>query len=159
MIEQQDSYSNFMPLRQSSTLGDNTLLMNGTECWSNVTTVWPAGRHEMEREMALAIIEQNALNEAMHQNTLCDTLPNCSYDTQHNNSSNIIQNKTSSITEDKLTDDDIIWMTALNLTYKQGECALPRNVEESSLYDTFYMAPDYTPLQDDNNKVEGNFIY
>lgn len=90
MFPQQGSYSEFMPLRQSSLLTDDTLLMNDTDVYANVTVIWPAGHRARELELERARIEFEALRNGVPYEPLSDslaapvandlaaTLPNCS---------------------------------------------------------------------------------
>lgn len=116
---QQDSYLDFMPLRQSSTLTDDTLDMNDTDVYANVTVIWPSGYNARELELERARIEFEALKDGVPYVSMCDsfdatlpinrlasTLPNISTtSTQQNNNDE--------------TNEETVWMTALDISFTE----------------------------------------
>lgn len=114
-MQQQDSYSDFMPLRQSSMLTDETLLMNDTNVYANASVVWPV--HEA-REFEL---EQAREQYPPRSNiVLEDTLPNES-------SVNDSYEKT-------------IWTTALDIPFSPEASTDANN---QSIFDVYRSVLDY----------------
>lgn len=79
----QDSYSEFMPLRQSSTLGDETLLMNGTDLYANMSTVWHEGflaRENAKQKASTADMQEETLNSTLSDSSTLQAtcIENCS---------------------------------------------------------------------------------
>lgn len=134
---QQDSYSEFMPLRQSSTLSDETLPMNDTNVYANISTVWHAGFLAIEEEKERAKNELNFLNENIHEETLNSTVGN-SFDTT----------LPSSFRETEET----VWMEALGCSFRSEE-KLAKTIDEEA----FYTALDFTLPQDETTISNFNF--
>lgn len=93
-IFRQESYSEFRPLRQSSTIGDQTLPMNGTDLYANVSTVWPDGflaRQEAKEKAsgAMTAANEGIRVESLHSslfNVSSNTTPQDSFMANHNES-------------------------------------------------------------------------
>lgn len=133
-MQQQDSYSDFMPLRQSSLLTDETLLMNGTDVYANVTVIWPAGHQARELELERARIEFESLRNGVPYVSMCDslitaTLPNSFADT--------LANDTIELNNDK-NNEDTIWLTALDISASTTE---PIN---DTMFEAFHTVLDFS---------------
>lgn len=135
----QESYFEFMPLRQSSTIGDETLPMNGTEVYANISTVWHEGFLVREQAKEKTLDAMNALNEGMRDATLNTTLSNSFNITQQNS---FMDNPAESF-----------GMKALNFSPPKNDASL--NVREESAYESFYTALDFT-LPQDNEDMTSN---
>ena len=111
-MQQQDSYADFAPTRQSSLLTDQTLPMNGTDVYADVSVVWPALHKARELQL------ERARNQyALRINSvLQDTLPN--------------EPTNSNITEC----EDTVWMTALDISFSPEDCIDDAN--NQSIYHT-----------------------
>lgn len=122
-MQQQDSYSNFTPLRQSSLLTDETLLMNGTDVYANASVVWPALHKAKELELERAARQQQL---RMSNSVLEDTIPN------------ELTAAPSVINE---TNEETIWMTALDITFSPDASTDANN---QSLFDVYRSVLEYT---------------
>ncbi len=142
-MQQQDSYSEFMPLRQSSLLTDETLLMNGTDVYANVTVIWPAGHAARELELERARIEFEALANGVPYVSMCDSLQETVGNTL---SSTLANNSTQQFNE---SNEDTIWMTALDIPYVPES----GNDPNESLY---HSVVDFTLTT--QNKVDERFV-
>lgn len=126
---QQDSYSEFMPLRQSSTLSDETLLMNDTDVYANISTVWHAGFLAMEKEMEMAQNELNMLNEKIHE----ETYDECDDKTLNSTLANTFANTPPKSLKET---DDTIWMEALGCSDRTDEDKLLNSFDDEAFYTT-----------------------
>lgn len=136
----QDSYSDFMPLRQSSLLTDETLPMNDTDVYANISTVWHAGFLAREKELERAervMAEINAFNEDLGDKTLNSTVAN-SFDSTLPNSFK--------------ENDETLWMEALGCS-SSTEDKHSHSIDD----DTFYTALDFTPPEDETFTHNINF--
>lgn len=129
-----NSYSEFAPVRQSSTLIDDTLPMNGMDIYFNISAVWPAGYHNREKEIRKST--DDASNDVVHGKTTCmttsgnnlpftlansldSTFPNALDSTLPNTLASTLSNGSSSLlTNDS---DDTLWTTALDTSFKNDE--------------------------------------
>lgn len=136
---QQDSYSEFMPLRQSSLLNDETLRMDGTDVYANVTVIWPAGHEARELELERARVEFDEIRNGVPYVSIADsllqaTLANSFASTISNNSTSTTQNSKDEI------NDETIWMTALDIPYNQES----DESNERSMFEAFHSVLDFT---------------
>lgn len=81
-LNKQDSYSQFMPLRQSSTLAEENLAKNGSDVYKNISTEWNEDFLAREKAKQKELKEMKALNQGMCEETLRSTLSNSSNSTQ-----------------------------------------------------------------------------
>lgn len=140
---QQDSYAEFMPMRQSSLLNDETLLMNGTDVYANVTVIWPAGHEARELELERARVEFDELRNGVPYVSMVDSLlqvtaPNSFASTISNDSTSTEQNSVNEI------NDETIWMTALDIPYNQES----DESNERSMFEAFHSVLDFTITDD-----------
>lgn len=144
---QQDSYSEFMPMRQSSTLADETLLMNDTDVYANVTVVWPAGHNARELELERVRIEMEALKYGVPYVSMCNTLA-ATLSNADSLAATLPNNSTSSMeNSDDAVNEETVWMTALDISCTETST----DSNEESMYETYHTVLDFTMS---HNKVE-----
>lgn len=101
IMQQQDSYANFAPIRQSSLLTDQTLPMNGTDVYANISVVWPALYKARELKS-----EQSRNQYALQiNNVIQSTLPK--------------EPTKSNLNESEF--EETIWTTALDISFSPEE--------------------------------------
>lgn len=137
----EDSYSQFMPLRQSSTLAEQILPKNGSEVNANISTVWQEGFLAREKAKQKELKEMKALNQGMCEKTLHSTLSNSSNATQQTTLTenydetlrtddlgcSFPQNNTTSISAHQESACGSFYTTALDLTLPQEHTDVKNN--------------------------------
>lgn len=130
-LYQVDSYTDFMPLRQSSQLGDDTLPMNDTDVYAHTSVVWDYGFQAAQREKKRVRARYNAVNDQVLQETLCVTLPDDTLDAVLDDtmcktvtSADILPETSGEIS------DETLWTTALDISFSQSQ--ILNNEDEES---------------------------
>lgn len=128
----QDSYSEFMPLRQSSTLGDEILLMNATEVYPNISTVWhegflPREKAKQKAQELIAEIQEDTLSSTLSDSSTLQAtcIENC---------------------------NETLWMEALGVSFPKANASI--DVQDEST--AFYTALDFILPQEDRDDANIN---